>query len=201
MTIANKRRAPRGDPQEEPDMKNTLKKIVCLTLALVMVLSLAACGKGAPSDSASGGSGASGGKAEATPAPEFVYASEFKTLVKNSKDCINARSYNKDGLFYTKDEKVGDDVAWKLESDGKLTLSGTGATWGWLTDFPGFYYFSGEVTSAVVGEGVTELGLFLFWNMNKLNKVSLPSTLTRVGSGAFVKCTSLSVYAFFAYSS
>ena len=89
-------------------MKNTLKRIACLTLALAMVLSLAACGKGAPSDSASGGSGASGGKAEATPTPEFVYASEFKTLVKNSKDWINARSYNKDGLFYTKDEKVGE---------------------------------------------------------------------------------------------
>ena len=123
MTIANKRRAPRGDPQEEPDMKNTLKKIVCLTLALVMVLSLAACGKGASSGTGAGGSASGGKTATATPAPEFVYASEFKPLLKNSKEWINARSYSKDGLFYTKYEKIGErehgDVAprWEGEYD------------------------------------------------------------------------------------
>ena len=89
-------------------MKNTLKKIVCLTLALVMVLSLAACGKGASSGTGAGGSASGGKTATATPAPEFVYASEFEPLLKNSKEWINARSYSKDGLFYTKYEKIGE---------------------------------------------------------------------------------------------
>ena len=94
-------------------------------------------------------------------------------------------------LTWVCDDKVGDNVKWKLDEDGTLTLSGTGATWDWFSDYPGFYYFSREVTSAVVGEGVTELGIFLFWEMDKLNKVSLPSTLTKVGSGAFCYCSSL----------
>ena len=76
-------------------MKMTMKRLGCLVLALTMILSLAACGKGSGSGSSSGSS-----KPEATATPEFVYAAEFKTLVENSKEWINARSYSKDGLFY-----------------------------------------------------------------------------------------------------
>ena len=91
-------------------MKKTMKRICCLALALMMVLSLAACGKGSSSSSGSAsGSGSAGGKgAEATPAPEYVYAAEFKTLVSNSKEWINSRYYSDEGMYYTKYEKVGE---------------------------------------------------------------------------------------------
>ncbi len=95
-------------------------------------------------------------------------------------------------LTWVCDDKVGDDVTWYLDEDGTLTMTGTGATWDFSSEDPSFYNFRDEITSAVVGEGVTELGKWTFWDMDKLNKVSLPSTLTKVGNGAFEKCTSLS---------
>ena len=49
-----------------------IRNILALLLAAAMLLSLAACGK----------DGESGGKAEATPTPEYVYSSEFKTLAQ-----------------------------------------------------------------------------------------------------------------------
>ena len=102
------------------------------------------------------------------------------------------QDYGTGTLTWVKDEKVGDDVTWYLDEDGTLTMTGTGNISDWYAYNPLFHCFYDEITSAVVGEGVTELGRYLFWNMDKLNKVSLPSTLTKVGSGAFVKCTSLS---------
>ena len=84
-------------------MKMTMKRLGCLVLALTMILSLAACGKGSGSGSGSGSS-----KPEATATPEFVYAAEFKTLVENSKEWINARSFDENGMFFTKYEKIGE---------------------------------------------------------------------------------------------
>ena len=84
-------------------MKMTMKRLGCLVLALTMILSLAACGKGSGSGSGSGSS-----KPEATAAPEFVYAAEFKPLVENSKEWINARSFDENGMFFTKYEKIGE---------------------------------------------------------------------------------------------
>ena len=84
-------------------MKMTMKRLGCLVLALTMILSLAACGKGSDSGSGSGSS-----KPEATATPEFVYAAEFKTLVENSKEWINARSFDENGMFFTKYEKIGE---------------------------------------------------------------------------------------------
>ena len=42
-----------------------------------------------------------------------------------------------------------------------------------------------KITEAVIPEGVTEIGGFVFSNARKLSKVTLPSTLTRIGEKAF----------------
>ena len=44
----------------------------------------------------------------------------------------------------------------------------------------------------MVNEGITDLGLGLFVNMNNITSVSLPSSLKRIGRVAFRNCTSLS---------
>ena len=92
-------------------MKKNFRNLVCLVLVLAMSLALAACGGNSGSSGASGTqSGVSGSKATATPAPEFVYASEFKDLVKDSSDFISIRSYGDDGLYYTTWEKIGEEI-------------------------------------------------------------------------------------------
>ena len=92
-------------------MKKNLRNLVCLVLVLAMSLALAACGGGSSTGSPGTQSGSAGGKtAAATPAPEFVYASEFKELVKESDDYLTIRSYGDDGMYYTTWEKIGEAI-------------------------------------------------------------------------------------------
>ena len=56
-----------------------MKRILSLALALVMCLSLAACGK-------SGDEGPAVKNEPAEEHPEFVYAAEYKTLVEGTKN-------------------------------------------------------------------------------------------------------------------
>lgn len=85
-------------------------------------------------------------------------------------------------------------VTWTLDDQGTLTLNGTGATATVnvsTTDQPWYNYVS-QITNVVVNEGITDLGLGIFFNMNNITSVSLPSSLKSIGSVAFRNCTSLS---------
>ena len=81
------------------------KTIVCLLLALCMSFSLAACGS---SDSGSAGSPTSA--PVETPTPEDVYASEYASLTEKSTEYLAIREYGDDGLYYTRWEKVGENI-------------------------------------------------------------------------------------------
>ena len=99
-------------------------------------------------------------------------------------------------LTWVCDDKIGDDVTWRLEEGGYLYLEGEGPTWSFDTNEPGFYNFRDEVKNARVETGVTELGQYLFWQMNKITQVSFPygdnyPSLTKIGEYAFYGCTSL----------
>ena len=47
------------------------------------------------------------------------------------------------------------------------------------------------VTEIIVTEGVTSIGDLAFYGMDKLTRVTFPSTLRNIGSGTFKRCTSL----------
>ena len=80
------------------------KNTVSLLLALAMCLTLTACG------SSNSTAAPSATPAEATAEPAYVYASEFKPLIENSKDFISVRSYDDDGMYYSSWEKVGENI-------------------------------------------------------------------------------------------
>lgn len=80
----------------------------------------------------------------------------------------------------------GTNVKWSLE-DGVLNITGTGrmsSSWG-ATDAPWYENHQTEITSIVVGEGVTFIGGYAFYYLYNAKTVSLPSTLTEIGSKAF----------------
>ena len=89
------------------------------------------------------------------------------------------------------DDKVGDNVTWSLNDSGLLTLTGSGATWNYPSEYPGFYYVRDEIFSAVVGDGVTGLGSWLFYDLNSLEEIRLGSGLTAIGNSCFQRCSSL----------
>ena len=82
----------------------------------------------------------------------------------------------------------GENLTWKLDDEGVLTISGTGemsfennkAPWDAL-----------GVKSVMIQEGVTSIRYQAFQGCSNLTSISIPDTVTRIGNEAFDGCTSL----------
>ena len=84
----------------------------------------------------------------------------------------------------------GDNVTWTLDSDGLLTISGTGAMCSY-EDVRNLPWKETPVRSAVVSDGVTSIGGDAFENCRSLTNVKIPDSVTTIGWGAFSGCISL----------
>ena len=92
----------------------------------------------------------------------------------------------------TVDSGITDDnLTWALDSEGTLTISGTGDMQPyWSYDVRTWDTYSSEINKVVVEEGVTAIGAYAF-KYTEATEVSLPSTLTSIGEGAFYYCKNL----------
>ena len=84
----------------------------------------------------------------------------------------------------------GDNVTWTLDSDGLLTISGTGD----MYDYTWEYIPPWEMTlvrSAVVSDGVTSIGDYAFYDCSSLTGIAIPDSVTSIGEWAFSDCSSL----------
>lgn len=89
--------------------------------------------------------------------------------------------------------QCGEDVWWELDRrNGILTLSGSGATYDynlgddWLggrDERPGWYSSRGFIRKAVIGEGITRLGIYVLADCYNLTEVDL-GTVEELGLGA-----------------
>ena len=83
----------------------------------------------------------------------------------------------------------GAEVTWTLDSEGVLTISGSGDMHGYgSSDAP---WHGSRVKSAVIADGVTSIGLSAFEGCTSLTSVTIPDSVTSIGDGAFASCTSL----------
>ncbi len=80
-----------------------MKRILSLMLALVLCLSLAACGK-------SGDESTAAKNEPAEEHPEFVYTAEYKTLVEGTKNYLTVRGYTDEGFYVSSMEKTGENI-------------------------------------------------------------------------------------------
>lgn len=83
---------------------------------------------------------------------------------------------------------------WSLSSSGELHISGTGATPDYSTYTSSkqpWYAYRSQITSAVIDEGITQLGNYTFRECDKLVSVTIPDSVTDLGEYTFSKCTSL----------
>lgn len=85
----------------------------------------------------------------------------------------------------------GDDLTWTLDSDGVLTVSGSGEMWDYSMSSR-IPWYRGNISSIVIENGVTNIGDYAFWNCRALTSVTIPDSVTSVGNSAFQNCTSLS---------
>ncbi len=95
----------------------------------------------------------------------------------------------------------GADLTWTLDSDGTLTISGTGEmddyylemdeeTGEWHSSAP-WNLYSEKILSAVIENGMTRIGDNAFDNAKNLKEIVLPESLTSIGSFAFDNAKSL----------
>ena len=88
-------------------------------------------------------------------------------------------------------EGDGSNLTWTLDSDGVLTISGTGAMKEYDPYKAPWYGSSSRVKSAVIAEGVTSIGKYAFYDCRSLTSVTIPDSVTSIGKQAFMYCTSL----------
>ncbi len=84
----------------------------------------------------------------------------------------------------------GDNVVWQFDSEGKLTISGTGEMADWELKQP-WYDYTFDIVTVEVKSGVTHVGEMAFNNLRDMTSISLPDSVTSIGQYAFFDCHSL----------
>jgi hypothetical protein len=83
-------------------------------------------------------------------------------------------------------------LIWTLEN-GTLTISGEGA----MENFPNgapWYSNRASITTLVIGNGVTSIGLNAFYECSRLTSITLPASIVSFGMQAFYGCSSLTSF-------
>ncbi|MDE6833595.1 MAG: leucine-rich repeat protein [Ruminococcus sp.] len=93
--------------------------------------------------------------------------------------------------YYLVQMFTGEAVAWDV-SDGKLILNGMGKTPSYDPVNRPWNDYLKNITTASVGNGITETGRYLFSGMNNLQSVTLPASVEKIDMYAFNECSSLS---------
>lgn len=79
--------------------------------------------------------------------------------------------------------KCGEDSSWTLDNSSVLAISGQGEI------AEGFFMFGG-MESVIIDEGITDIESGAF-ECNKLNSITIPTSITHIGRWAFGECDSL----------
>ena len=86
-----------------------------------------------------------------------------------------------------------DNLTWKLDADGTLTISGTGAMKDYNDDDnpSSASYWNSIVRKIVIEDGVTSIGDLAFYYCSSLTSITIPDSVTSIGNAAFESCRSL----------
>ena len=88
-------------------------------------------------------------------------------------------------------EDDGSNLTWTLDSEGVLTISGSGDMYDYGFHSAPWYGSRSRVKSAVIAEGVTSIGRYAFDGCTSLTSVTIPSSVTSIGGATFSYCASL----------
>lgn len=95
----------------------------------------------------------------------------------------------------------GDNLTWVLDSNGTLTIKGTGDMtdywgemfdtrgWGWDSNDPNSYV--NKIKKIKISNGVTSIGRNAFSRCKNVTSVSIPNSVKKIGIAAFAYCSSL----------
>ncbi len=86
----------------------------------------------------------------------------------------------------------GDNLNWKLDQTGTLTISGAGT----IPDFESeietpWYSHKTDIKAIVIESGITTIGDCAFYGCDQVTEISVANTVTTIGDRAFSGCNSL----------
>lgn len=116
-------------------------------------------------------------------------------LLKHGVSCILAFCLiltpilNVDAASTVSNGSCGTNLTWNLDSEGVLTINGTGSMNNFIN--PPWNSYINNIKSVVVNSGVTSIGNQAFVEAVNLTNVSLPNGLSSIGNYAFAGCSSL----------
>ena len=148
-----------------------MKKTITLLVALVMCLSLCACG---------------GGNDEKTPAANETPAVNPGSNGANSES-KDDEIPSVDSAAILKEGACGSTATFKLYDNGVLVISGSGSI---DRDSP-FKSYNDYIKFVRIEEGITEIAVGAFKDLDSFSVVELPTTLKKIGSNAFNGCFKL----------
>ena len=85
----------------------------------------------------------------------------------------------------------GENIDWILTDDGTLTITGTGAIPAQGVTTTPWYEYNEQVTTVVIGDGITDTGLATFANYHQLEKAVIGDDVTVIGDSLFYYCWNL----------
>ena len=85
----------------------------------------------------------------------------------------------------------GDNILWEFDSEGKLTISGTGKMADWSLQQP-WSDNAFQVVTVEISDGITYIGDYAFNNCMYITSLSIPDSVSSIGQYAFFDCQSLS---------
>ena len=83
----------------------------------------------------------------------------------------------------------GDNLTWKLDDKGTLTISGKGAMTEWVySDSAPWKTYSNTINKVVIQPGVTSIGGYAFSECKNLTSITIPEGVTSIEDGVFSGC-------------
>ena len=177
-------------------MKNAWKRLLALTLAMAMCLSLLSANVWAVEDGAvSVRSSGEQTPEEEEPAgdafPAEESAPEEETPVEEeSASAEGEASLTPQGM--TASGTCGANLTWTLDEDGTLTISGTGKMYHWEVQNPPWEDHRSSIKTADIQMGAANIGSSAFSGCSNLSSISIPSSVTSIDDFAFDSCSNLS---------
>lgn len=133
-----------------------------------------------------------GGTVEQWKALLETYSTSAVAQSYTTATCTDGTYNSESGEITILSEGTTGDVSYVLNSDGVLTFSGNGATadYASATGQP-YNDYKTQIKKVVVEEGVTHLGVRLFYGATAMESISIASTVISIGEACFRQCSSL----------